>query len=134
MVGQIGFLDLSKGYAGLDAKSDPLAKLSVVAPCDDFRSRHDTAWRRPSKVRKSPAGRKPWVTVMIFRMTMLCELYNLSEELFEYQLRNRLSFMRFLGLGLEDPAPNASVHDSQALNRGLDGPRPGRTRVRRAER
>ena len=27
----------------------------------------------------------------------------------EYRLRDRLSFMRFLGLGLEDPVPDATT-------------------------
>jgi len=45
----------------------------------------------------------------MFKAIVLCELYNLSDEQFEYQLRDRLSFMRFLGLGLEDPAPDATT-------------------------
>jgi len=36
-------------------------------------------------------------------------LYNLSDEQVEYQLRDRLSFMRFLGLGLEDAVPDATT-------------------------
>ena len=38
-----------------------------------------------------------------------CELYNLSDDQVEYQLRDRLSFMRFLGLGLEDKVPDAKT-------------------------
>jgi hypothetical protein len=34
-------------------------------------------------------------------------LYNLSDDQAEYQLRDRLSFMRFLGLELEDAVPDA---------------------------
>ena len=44
---------------------------------------------------------------MMFKAIVLCELCNLSDEHVEYQLRDRLSFMRFLGLGLEDPVPDA---------------------------
>jgi len=36
-------------------------------------------------------------------------LYNLSDEQVEYQLRDRLSFMRFLGLGIEDQVPDATT-------------------------
>jgi IS5 family transposase len=36
-------------------------------------------------------------------------LYNLSDDQAEYQLRDRLSFMRFLGLGLEDAVPDAKT-------------------------
>ena len=36
-------------------------------------------------------------------------LYNLSDEQAEHQVRDRLSFMRFLGLGLEDAVPDATT-------------------------
>ena len=35
----------------------------------------------------------------------LSALYNLSDDQIEYQVRDRLSFMRFLGLGLGDRVP-----------------------------
>ena len=40
---------------------------------------------------------------------MLQTLYNLADEQVEYQIRDRLSFMRFLGLGLEDVMPDATT-------------------------
>ncbi len=45
----------------------------------------------------------------MFKAIVLCELYNLSDDQVEYQLRDRLSFMRFLGLGLEDKVPDAKT-------------------------
>jgi len=108
-MGQMGFFDVSKRYAGLDAKADPLVKLNAIVPWEDFRPRLETVWRRPSEARKSKAGRKPWDAVVMFKALVLCELYNLSDEQLEYQLRDRLSFMRFLGLGLEDPVPDATT-------------------------
>jgi len=108
-MGQMGFYDVANRYAGLDAKADPLVKLNAMVPWADFRPRLEAVWRRPSEGRKSKAGRKPWDAVVIFKAIVLCELYNLSDEQFEYQLRDRLSFMRFLGLGLEDPVPDATT-------------------------
>ena len=108
-MGQMGFFDLSNRYAGLDAKADPLVKLNAMVPWEDFRPRLEAVWRRPPGERKSKAGRKPWDAVVIFKANVLCELYNLSDEQFEYQLRDRLSFMRFLGLGLEDRVPDATT-------------------------
>ena len=35
--------------------------------------------------------------------------YNLSDDQVEYQLRDRLSFMRFVGFGLEDKVPDAKT-------------------------
>jgi len=108
-MGQMGFFDVSERYAGLDAKADPLVKLEATVPWDAFRPRLEPVWRRRPEERKSKAGRKPWDAVVMFKAIVLCELYNLSDEQFEYQLRDRLSFMRFLGLGLEDPVPDATT-------------------------
>jgi len=108
-MGQMGFFDVSKRYAGLDAKSDPLVKLKAIVPWEFFRPQLEAVWRRPPEARKSKSGRKPWDSVVMFKALVLCELYNLSDEQFEYQVRDRLSFMRFLGLGLEDPVPDATT-------------------------
>jgi transposase, IS5 family len=108
-MGQMGFFDVANRYAGLDAKADPLVKLNAMMPWEDFRPRLEAIWRRPTAQRKSKAGRKPWDAVVIFKAIVLCELYNLSDEKLEYQLRDRLSFMRFLGLGLEDRVPDATT-------------------------
>ena len=40
---------------------------------------------------------------------VLSALYNLSDDQIEYQVRDRLSFVRFLGLGLEDRVPDAKI-------------------------
>ena len=59
--------------------------------------------------RKSRAGRKPMDVVLMFKTLVLSALYNLSDDQIEYQVRDRLSFMRFLGLGLGDPVPDAKT-------------------------
>ena len=46
---------------------------------------------------------------MILKALVLQALYNLSDDQAEYQLRDRLSFMRFLGLGLEYAVPDAKT-------------------------
>jgi len=108
-MGQMGFFDVANRYAGLDAKADPLAKLNTVVAWERFRPRLEGIWRRSPAEKRSKAGRKPWDAVVIFKAIVLCELYNLSDEQLEYQLRDRLSFMRFLGLGLEDRVPDATT-------------------------
>ena len=37
---------------------------------------------------------------------MLQTLYTLADDRTEYQLKHRLSFMRFVGLALHDPVPD----------------------------
>jgi len=45
----------------------------------------------------------------MFRMLVLQSLYNLSDEQVEYQVRDRLSFTRFLWLGIEDSIPDGTT-------------------------
>src|SRR3954447_7451902 len=98
-MGQLGFSDLDERYRSLDAKKDPLVFLNEVVPWEDFRARLSAVWRKPDEERKNAAGRKPWDEIVIFKTLVLQALYNLSDDQLEYQIRDRLSFMRFLGLG-----------------------------------
>ena len=89
---------------------------------------------------------------MIFKALVLLALYNLADDQAEYQLRDRLSFMRFLGLAIEDAVPDAKtlwlyrealvkagaveelfdLFDAHLKGQGL--PRHGRTDHRRDDR
>jgi len=106
---QLGFFDVADRYAGLDAKNDPLLKIDSVVPWEEFRPHLEAVWRKSANERKSSAGRKPWDAVVMFKAIVLCALYNLSDDQVEYQIRDRLSFVRFLGLGLEDKVPDAKT-------------------------
>lgn len=106
---QMGFFDLSDRYASLDAKKDPLVEIDAVVPWEEFRPALERVWRKPDADRKSRAGRKPIDAVLMFKTLILSALYNLSDDQIEYQVRDRLSFMRFLGLGLGDRVPDAKT-------------------------
>ena len=106
---QMGFFDLSDRYASLDAKKDPLVAIDAVVPWDEFRPILEAVWRKPASEKKSRAGRKPMDAVLMFKTLVLGALYNLSDDQIEYQIRDRLSFMRFLGLGLGDRVPDAKT-------------------------
>lgn len=99
---QMGFFDLSDRYASLDAKKNPLVEIGAVVPWEEFRPTLERIWRKPDAERKWRAGCKPMDVVLMFKTLMLSALYNLSDDQIEYQVRDWLSFMRFLGLGLED--------------------------------
>src|SRR6202045_2958225 len=106
-MGQLGFFDLKRRYESLDEKNDPLVAIAAMVSFESFRSKLKGELRASDATRKSLAGRKPWDEVMIFKALVLQALYNLSDDQTEYQLRDRLSFMRFLGLELEDTVPDA---------------------------
>lgn len=62
-----------------------------------------------AKERKSNAGRKPFDVLVMFKALILQSLYNLSDDELEYQIRDRFSFCRFLGLNPEDRTPDAKT-------------------------
>src|SRR3954452_5144101 len=112
---QPGFFDLGERYRGLDAKKDPLVVLNAVVSWEDFRAQLSAVWRKPDEERKNAAGRKPWDASLGTQAlgrdrhlqdagsaSALQALCNLSDDQSEYQIRDRRSFMRFLGLGLAD--------------------------------
>ena len=67
-------------YVKLDHKKDPLVKLNAIIPWELFRPRLRQVWREPERKRKSPAGRKPWDEIVMFKALILCALYNLSDD------------------------------------------------------
>ena len=107
-MGQPGFFDHDKRLAALSEKGDPLEAINAVVPWEIFRGSIEAAVLTPASERKSNAGRKPLDAVLKFKMLVLQSLYNLSDEQVEYQVRDRLSFARFLGLRLEDTVPDAT--------------------------
>ena len=106
-IAQMSFFDLSNRYASLDAKKDPLVEIDTVVPWEKFRPTLERVWRKPEAERKSRGGRKPMDAVLMFKALVLSALYNLSDDQIEYQMLDRRSFMRLLGLGLEDRVPDA---------------------------
>jgi transposase, IS5 family len=108
-VGQLGFHDLDQRLEAISAKGDPLEALNGLIPFESFRAEIEAVVRLAPGERKSKAGRKPFDAVMMFKVLVLQTLYNLADEQVEYQIRDRLSFMRFLGLGLEDVVPDATT-------------------------
>ena len=73
---------------------------------------------------RSGEGRTPYDCVLMFKVLVLQALYDLSDDRAEFQIGDRLSFMRFLDMELSDKAPDAKTI---WLFRELL-PRPGRLR------
>src|ERR1039457_6748676 len=107
-MGQLGFFDADKRLAAISAKGDPLEMIDRVVPFESFRAEIEAATLTPASEKKSNAGRKPIDVIVMFRMLVLQSLYNLSDEQAEYQVRDRLSFTRFLRLGIEDRIPDGT--------------------------
>jgi transposase, IS5 family len=106
MAGQPGFFDLDERYAALSSAGDPLERLGLVVDFELFRPALEAALERSDRAR---GGRPPYDAVLMFQVLVVQTLYTLSDDQTEYQIRDRLSFMRFLGLALEDRVPDAKT-------------------------
>jgi transposase, IS5 family len=78
-------------------------------PWASFRADIEAVVLTAVDMKKNSAGRKPADAIVMFRMLVLQALHNLSDEQAEYQVRDRLSFSRFLRLGIEDGVPDATT-------------------------
>lgn len=108
-MGQPGFFDLERRLDALSAKGDPLETIKTTVPWEAFRADIEAATGKKAEARKSSAGRKPYDAILKFKILVLQSLYNLSDEQTEFLIRDRLSFMRFLDLGLEETVPDATT-------------------------
>jgi len=103
---QTGFFDWQFRFEKLEKNGDPLRQINDVIPWESFRPTLDAV---REKKRKSNAGAKPYDVVMMFKILVIQSLYNLSDDALEYQILDRISFMRFLGLSLGDRVPDAKT-------------------------
>jgi IS5 family transposase len=106
MAGQAGLFDWERRYAALSAAGDPLERLALVIDFELFRTELEAALARSDRAK---GGRPPYDAVLMFKVLVLQTLYTRSDDQTEYQIRDRLSFMRFLGLALEDRVPDAKT-------------------------
>ena len=105
-----GLFDVDERHAKLSLLGDPLVALNAMIDWEAFRGDIETGREKAREhARKSPAGAKPIDAVLMFKILVLRQLNNLSDDRIEYQIRDRLSFMRFLDLRLEDRVPDAKT-------------------------
>lgn len=108
-MGQPGFFDADRRLSALSEKGDPLEAIATLVPWESFRADIEVVALTSDAEKKSRAGRKPFDAILMFRMLILQSLYNLSDEQIEYQVRDRMSFTRFLGLEFEDDIPDGTT-------------------------
>ena len=101
---QTSFFDLDNRYASLSKSRDPLERLDKAIDWEIFRA---TLEQMDAKERKSKAARKATCRIRMFKMLLLQNKYNLSDEQLEYQATDRLSFSRFIGVGLAGGIPDS---------------------------
>lgn len=104
----------------LSKQGDPLERLNKVVDWEFFRV---TAEKSLHSEKMVDAGPKPYDPLLMFKILILQRYYNLSDEQLEYQILDRLSFCRFLGLSLNDRVPDEKTIWSfreKLIDKGLD--------------
>jgi len=105
---QMGLFDVDDAYARVDACGDPLAKLQAMIN-----------WNGLEKLMNGitfdvdgnggKGGRKPLCGLMMAKIMILQACNNLSDDRVEFLINDRLSYKRFLSLGLSQKAPDAKT-------------------------
>ena len=106
MPSQPGFWSIDDRLRELSAQGDPLEKLLEIVDFELFRSVLDEALGIGDR---SKGGRPPFDAVLKFKMLYLQAQHGLSFEQTEHLVRDRLSWMRFCGLTIADPVPDANT-------------------------
>lgn len=106
MRGQAGFFDVDERLKELSSKGDALERLKAIVDFELFRPDLTRAVPRSDGAK---GGRPPFDLVFMFKVLILQASHSLSDERTEFLIKDRLSFMRFLGLGLADPVPDANT-------------------------
>ena len=89
----------------LSAKGDDLERLKGIVDFEIFRADLERAVPRADRAK---GGRPPYDHVLMFKILILQSSHSLSDERTEYLIKDRLSFMRFLGLSLAESVPDAN--------------------------
>ena len=103
---EAGFWSVEDRLRELSAQGDPLEKLLEIVDFELFRPVLSEAL---SSVDRSKGGRPPFDAVLKFKMLYLQAQHGLSFEATEHLVRDRLSWMRFCGLSIADPVPDANT-------------------------
>jgi transposase, IS5 family len=101
-----GLFDEQIRLEKLSKKQDPLERLSSHIDFDFFRKPLEKALGKTDNIK---GGRPAYDYVLLFKILILQRYYNVSDDAIEYAILDRLSFMRFLGLGINDPVPDAKT-------------------------
>jgi IS5 family transposase len=99
-----GLFDYEFQLEKINKHQPPLQKLDKIIDWQVFREPIEKALKNNN--RKSNAGRKSYDKLLMFKIIILQRYYNLSDEQTEFQIKDRLSFLQFLGLQIGDNVPD----------------------------
>lgn len=106
MLKQIQMFGADTQLERLTKLGDPLEKINAIIDWEMFRP---VIEKRTRKDDYSKGGRPPYDAVYMFKVVMLQDWNNTSDENTEYLINDRLSFQRFLGMELGEKAPDRNT-------------------------
>ena len=101
-----GLFDVDERLQRLSDIGDQLEAFSAVVDFEMFRPELDVALGYGNDAK---GGRPPFDPVTMFKILVIQARNELSDDRAEFLINDRLSFMRFLGLGLTDKIPDAKT-------------------------
>lgn len=104
---QYSWLDEDNRLERLSKLGDPLEKVAKAIGFEVFKPLLDSIYGKEKD--ESKGGRPPWDFLLMFKIMILQEFYNIADEKTEFMINDRLSFQRFLGLALGDKVPDAKA-------------------------
>ena len=117
---QINMFGADTQLERLSKLGDPLEKINAVINWEMFRAALESRTRKEDY---SKGGRPPYDAVYMFKVVMLQDWNNTSDENTEYLVNDRLSFQRFLGMELGEKAPDRNTIWTFKEQLGADGMR-----------
>jgi len=102
-------ISLFAGYERSSKRERLGDPLQVLDRAIDFKALAQAVDARLALGKGKQGGRPPWPTELMIRLLVLQQLYNLSDEALEYQLLDRISFLRFAGLENSGRVPDAKT-------------------------
>ena len=118
--GILGLFATEERLDKISSQGDPLEQLDLVIDWELFRPFVDKMLNKDKLVN---SGRKPLDPMLLFKVLIIQRLYNLSDAQTEFQILDRFSFCRFLGLTTADKVPDEKTIWSfrdRLISKGLD--------------
>jgi len=111
------FFDEQHKLDRISELGDPLERLDKAIDWSLFSATLNKHLRAEAS---GPGGRPPFDYVMMFKILILQEYFGLRDERLEFQITDRFSFMRFLGLQTYSKVPDSNTiwHFRERLKEG----------------